>query len=315
MRSAFKPADPVENLETARREIAQDELPTRLQHAQHFLEHPHRAFQMVKGVHAGHGVEAGARPRQVICIVNDKPDPAAVPRLADVELRRPLLFRVNVQCRYAIHMLRQCGEEAAPARADFQHVSGQRQGFCQNELEAGGRIVSETAKQGLALPHRAASFTDGMLRFRHIFGTTLPMNARRTNLNHVQTEAHPFCVVCSQSNPMGFGLKFTSNDDGSVSAAFLGHPGLEGFQGLLHGGVIASLLDGAMTNCMFARGCVAMTAEFKVRYHKPVVVGEEMFIRAWVTGSQPPLHQLQAELKQEGCVKAFATAKFIERHE
>lgn len=114
---------------------------------------------------------------------------------------------------------------------------------------------------------------------------------------------------------MGFGLKFKSNDDGSVGTSFLGHPALEGFQGFLHGGVIASLLDGAMTNCMFARGCVAMTAELKVRYHKPVVIGDEMFIRAWVTRSVSRLHVLHAELKQDGCVKAVATAKFMECHE
>jgi uncharacterized protein (TIGR00369 family) len=141
------------------------------------------------------------------------------------------------------------------------------------------------------------------------------MNAHQAKLDHVQTEAHPFCMVCSQSNPLGLGLKFNSNDDSSVSTSFLGHPALEGFQGLLHGGVIASLLDGAMTNCMFARGCVAMTVELKVRYRKPVVIGEEIFIRAWITRSSSRLHLLQAELKQDGCVKAVATAKFMERHE
>jgi uncharacterized protein (TIGR00369 family) len=148
-----------------------------------------------------------------------------------------------------------------------------------------------------------------------VFPATEPMNAFQANLNHVQTEAHPFCMVCSQSNPSGLALKFTTNDDGSVSASFQGHPALEGFQGVLHGGVIALLLDGAMTNCMFARGCVAMTAELNVRYREPVVIGDEMFIRAWVIQSVSRLHVLRAELKQNGCVKAAASAKFMERHE
>jgi acyl-coenzyme A thioesterase PaaI-like protein len=142
-----------------------------------------------------------------------------------------------------------------------------------------------------------------------------PMNAFQANLNHVQTEAHPFCMVCSQLNPSGLALKFTTNDDGSVGASFLGHPALEGFQGVLHGGVIALLLDGAMTNCMFARGCVAMTAELNVRYRAPVAIGDEMFIRAWVIQTVSRLHVLRAELKQNGCVKAVAAAKFMERHE
>jgi metal-dependent hydrolase (beta-lactamase superfamily II) len=41
----------------------------------------------------------------------------------------------------------------------------------------------------------------------------------------------------------------------AVSASLLGHPALEGF---LHGGMIASLLDGAMTNGLFAHGHIGI---------------------------------------------------------
>lgn len=137
----------------------------------------------------------------------------------------------------------------------------------------------------------------------------------QARLKTVRTHTHPYCVVCSQSNPLGLGLEFSVHDDGSVSASFLGHFALEGFQGCLHGGMIASLLDGAMTNCLFARGHVAMTAELNVRYRKPVLIGHDITIRAWITRSQPPLHLLEAELKQEAYAKAIALAKFIDRNE
>jgi acyl-coenzyme A thioesterase PaaI-like protein len=138
---------------------------------------------------------------------------------------------------------------------------------------------------------------------------------RQARLKTVRTQSHPYCIVCSQSNPLGFGLAFTVHDDGSVSASVHGHVALEGFQGCLHGGMIASLLDGAMTNCLFAHGHVAMTAELRVRYRKPVLIGPEMTIRAWITRSQPPLHLLEAELQQEGCAKAIASAEFFEINE
>lgn len=131
----------------------------------------------------------------------------------------------------------------------------------------------------------------------------------------VRTRAHPYCVVCSQSNPLGLGLEFSAHSDGSVSASFYGHAALEGYEGCLHGGMIASLLDGAMTNCLFAQGHVAMTAELKVRYRKPVFVGQEMIVRAWIARARAPLYLVEAELKQEGCVKAAASAKFIEQNE
>ena len=141
------------------------------------------------------------------------------------------------------------------------------------------------------------------------------MHTGRTQLKAMQASVHPFCLVCSGSNPYGLALEFAVNDDGSVTASFTGNSAVEGFQGLLHGGMIASLLDGAMTNCLFAHGLVAVTAELKVRYHKPVATGCEMIVRAWIEKPYPPLYFMRAELKQEGCVKATALAKFMENHE
>lgn len=140
-----------------------------------------------------------------------------------------------------------------------------------------------------------------------------PNSPKENLLKAIQSETHPFCMICGQSNPFGLGVKFVCEEDGSVSARFLGHAALEGFEGLLHGGMIASLLDGAMTNCLFAHGCVALTGQLNVRYREPVQIGEEMSVRAWIKHSMPPLHLLAAELKQDGRVKATATAKFMER--
>ena len=135
------------------------------------------------------------------------------------------------------------------------------------------------------------------------------------SLEAVRAEAHPFCLVCSRSNPLGLGLEFESQRDGSVRTQFTSHAALEGYAGLLHGGVIAAVLDGAMTNCLFARGLQAVTGELTVRYRHPVAIGKTVVVRAWLQESLPPLHLLQAELHQDGCVKASATAKFMERHE
>ena len=138
---------------------------------------------------------------------------------------------------------------------------------------------------------------------------------RPLQLGTVRAEVHPFCVACSPSNPLGLRLQFTLNEDGSVSAPFRAPDTLQGFPGLLHGGVIASLLDAVMTNCLFTHGYVAVTAELKLRYRKPVLLGADILIRGWLTQAAAPLYVLQAELKQQGCLKATAVAKFMERHE
>jgi acyl-coenzyme A thioesterase PaaI-like protein len=145
--------------------------------------------------------------------------------------------------------------------------------------------------------------------------TPIAPDLAQIRLVNNQTEAHPFCFVCSGSNPMGLALRYAPQPDGSVSAKFLGHSALEGYSGLLHGGVIAAMLDGAMTNCLFAHGIRGLTAELKVRYHESVAASEEVFLQAWLEDDAHELFQLRAELKQGGAVRASATGKFMKQHE
>jgi acyl-coenzyme A thioesterase PaaI-like protein len=145
--------------------------------------------------------------------------------------------------------------------------------------------------------------------------TPVAHDSAQIHFRGTQAEAHPFCFVCSGSNPMGLALRYAPQPDGSVCASFLGHSALEGYPGLLHGGVIAALLDGAMTNCLFARGRRGLTVELKVRYHAEVKAAEESQLRAWLEDDSHGLYQLRAELKQGGELKASATGKFMTRHE
>jgi uncharacterized protein (TIGR00369 family) len=136
-----------------------------------------------------------------------------------------------------------------------------------------------------------------------------------SQLAALRAAAHPRCVVCSRANPSGLGLECTVMPDGSVQGEFVGSEVFEGYVGRLHGGVIAALLDGAMTNCLLAHGCEAFTAELTVRYRHPAAAKERVSIRAWRTDSRAALHLLRAELRQNGHVIATAVGKFMETHE
>jgi acyl-coenzyme A thioesterase PaaI-like protein len=127
--------------------------------------------------------------------------------------------------------------------------------------------------------------------------------------------AHPDCVMCSQANPDGFRLVSTVMPDGSVEGEFVGRETLQGYSGWLHGGLIATLLDSAMTQCLFAHGCRAFTAELTVRYRHPVAAKERLTVRAWLADARAALHFVRAELQQAGQVKAAARGKFMEIHE
>lgn len=128
-----------------------------------------------------------------------------------------------------------------------------------------------------------------------------------------RTGTHSHCVVCGAANDHGLRLKFSPTEDGSVQARFYCDKTLEGYADILHGGVISSLLDGAMTNCLFAHGHPGLTAELTVRFRHPVRIGTAATVRAWIERCSPPLHVLRAELVQDEQVKATGCGKFMDR--
>lgn len=124
---------------------------------------------------------------------------------------------------------------------------------------------------------------------------------------------HPKCVVCAASNPRGLALRFAASADGrGVEAAFECHEVFQGYIGLIHGGIVSAVLDGAMAHCLFHLGRVAHTGSLAVRFRHPIVVDRQAIVRARLERSLGRLHVLSAELEQDGQVKATASAKFVE---
>jgi acyl-coenzyme A thioesterase PaaI-like protein len=75
--------------------------------------------------------------------------------------------------------------------------------------------------------------------------------------------------------------------------------------------MVATLLDGAMTHCLFGRREVAMTADLHVRFRSSVRVNIPATIRAWQVRSRGVMEEVCAELWQEGSLRASARGKFI----
>jgi len=130
---------------------------------------------------------------------------------------------------------------------------------------------------------------------------------------NIRNWVHPNCVVCSLTNNKGLHLEFVSTNNGGITATFQCDEAFEGYPGVLHGGVISSILDGAMGHCMFARGQASVTAEMTIRFRHPVVTNQDATVSARIARSSHPLYLLEAEILQAGQVKVTAKAKFLDR--
>jgi acyl-coenzyme A thioesterase PaaI-like protein len=136
---------------------------------------------------------------------------------------------------------------------------------------------------------------------------------RHSAYRQFRDDSRPGCVVCCPSNGHGLGLEFHVAYDGAVEASFACNRIFQGYPATLHGGVISALLDGTMTNCLFAHGHASLTVELSVGFRHPVAADHPAMVRAWITSGTRPIHELAAELIQNGRVKAAAKAKFFEK--
>ncbi|MDD3178816.1 MAG: PaaI family thioesterase [Opitutaceae bacterium] len=135
-----------------------------------------------------------------------------------------------------------------------------------------------------------------------------PTEERRQS-THQRTHSH--CFACGEEAGSGLGLLFRVGFDGGVTADWSCPETYRSYEGILHGGLIATLLDSAMVHALFARGIVAMTAELRVRYRHPVRLGEPVTVAARLREHYGPLYCLEAAVRQQDAICATARAKFM----
>ena len=86
------------------------------------------------------------------------------------------------------------------------------------------------------------------------------------------TAAANHCFVCGKGNPIGLRLTFRMDQDVCRSQFTPGHDHC-GWTETTHGGIIYSVLDDVMANCLFLKGIAAHTARCEVRYRAPLPTG------------------------------------------
>ncbi|OGK10911.1 MAG: hypothetical protein A2W80_06005 [Candidatus Riflebacteria bacterium GWC2_50_8] len=132
------------------------------------------------------------------------------------------------------------------------------------------------------------------------------------NLKPVKAvSSHAGCLLCGNQNPLSMHLNFAVDEQQVVHANFKAHDMLQGYQGMVHGGVICALLDSAMTHCLFNLAIEAVTGELTVKFVLPVPCRANLELRAWVEKSTNPLYFLKAELSENNKLLAGAQAKFM----
>lgn len=99
------------------------------------------------------------------------------------------------------------------------------------------------------------------------------------------------CFGCSPHNPRGLRLSFVETAPGSVETTYAASEELCGAPGVVHGGIQAALLDEVMgvaarLGAGAGDGEVLVTAEFQLRYRRPVPIETPLTIRGHLVSSE-----------------------------
>jgi uncharacterized protein (TIGR00369 family) len=124
----------------------------------------------------------------------------------------------------------------------------------------------------------------------------------------VKLDVDDMCFACGKHNPIGLKLDFHFEGDDYVTR-FEVKPEYQGWTGIVHGGLLATVLDETMARLLWEKDLNAITGRLTVRYHRPVKTGEALTIRARITKQRPRLIETEARaLTEDGTVAAEATA-------
>lgn len=86
------------------------------------------------------------------------------------------------------------------------------------------------------------------------------------------------CFVCGLENPVGLHLRFYRSGPGEVQAEVILERNYQGYPGIAHGGVVASMLDEAAGRAFMdeEQPRFMFTARLDVRYRKNVPIGQPL---------------------------------------
>jgi acyl-coenzyme A thioesterase PaaI-like protein len=120
------------------------------------------------------------------------------------------------------------------------------------------------------------------------------------------------CFGCGQTNRTGLRLKFFVDEDHTILCRTRLAKRFEGPPGHAHGGIIATLLDEAMSKASRHFGILGMTRHMEIDYRKPVPLNTKLLLTGRHTSADGRKHRCEAQIENEsGEILAQAKALFI----
>jgi acyl-coenzyme A thioesterase PaaI-like protein len=138
---------------------------------------------------------------------------------------------------------------------------------------------------------------------------------RFRRMEKMKFESYGNCFVCGEKNSGGLRLSFEiDKENRMLRTTFIGSPVYQGYDGILHGGIICTLLDEAMAKLCYELGYIGVTASLEVRFKNPAPILEPLIVYGEITEAGKRLVRTKARMvKEDGTVVAKGTSTLLRR--
>ncbi len=121
------------------------------------------------------------------------------------------------------------------------------------------------------------------------------------------------CFVCGLKNPNGLKLSFEiDKEKQTLKTTFVASPTFQGWDGIVHGGIISTLLDEAMAKLVFELGFQSITASLEIRFKKPAPILEPLQIFGTISEMSKRMIRAKAHVaKEDGTILATGVSTFL----
>lgn len=122
------------------------------------------------------------------------------------------------------------------------------------------------------------------------------------------------CFGCGRLNRHGLQLRFFANDDGKgVWAPFTPTSAFEGYERVVHGGIVCTILDEVMAWSLYREATWAVTGQLSTRFRKPVLVGVPVRAIGRILRDRGRVIEVRGEIRRDadGQLLAEATGTFF----
>ena len=133
------------------------------------------------------------------------------------------------------------------------------------------------------------------------------------------------CFICGVQNPFGLKLQFEDDGENTVRAQVCVPDQFNGYPGIVHGGIVAAILDETSGRALLARGHddrnLFVTLKMEIRYRQPTPTNTSLMALGTIVKAGKARAIVHGELRlpdgtvtaEADCIVARPTTEFAER--